>query len=216
MSEYAQTKKRNVFFSFHYADIMRVNNVRKSGEFKSAPSDIYGRNIEDFYDYSLWETKKRDSDAALKSFITDGVDRTSAVCVLIGTNTFQRRWVRYEIARSVIDGRGLLAVHINSLNHHQPPYLPHKRGYNPCACMGVYRGDNGKFYLAEYNYVGSNWKWERYQDYSLPVPVPKYMPAPNSSSVLKLSDFTTEYDWSQNGHQNIGGWIDMAAAEAGR
>lgn len=209
-----QEKKRNAFFSFHYDDIMRVNVVRRSGEFKTENKST-GRNIEGFYDYSLWESKKRTSDDSLKAMIRDGVDRTSAVCVLVGTNTFKRRWVRYEIARSIIDGRGLLAVHINSIKHHQPPYQPDARGFNPCAAMGVYKA-NGSFYLAELNYKNSQWTWEKYADYVSSISVPKYMKAPVNTDVMKLSDYTLEYDWALNGHSNIGGWIDTAAAAAGR
>ena len=37
---------------------------------------------------------------------------SSVVCVLIGSNTWASRWVRYEIALSVINERGLLGVSI--------------------------------------------------------------------------------------------------------
>ncbi|MHC4044383.1 TIR domain-containing protein [Bradyrhizobium xenonodulans] len=83
---YGQSKKRNVFFSFHYADVMQVNNVRKSGEFKQTSSDT-GRSIEGFNDYSLWESRRLNGDDALKRLIREGVQNTSVVCVLVGSKT---------------------------------------------------------------------------------------------------------------------------------
>ena len=74
-----QAKKRKAFFSFHYDDIMRVNNVRKSWEFieKDSSASL------GFYDFSLWESRKRTGDNSLKNLIRDGVQNTSAVCVLV-------------------------------------------------------------------------------------------------------------------------------------
>ncbi len=214
-------RKRNVFFSFHYADIMRVNNVRLCGEFKgSSPADVlYGptkRSIEGFYDKSLWESRKLDGPDALKNLIRDGVKNTSVVCLLVGSHSYSRRWVRYEVARSVIDGKGLVAIHINSIRHHQPPYAAHARGTNPAFCMGIAKRDNGNFYLCELNFLNGSWVWHWYTDYISAVPIPRYMRAPELNNPLRLSDFTREYDWSQGGHNNIGSWLDMAAQDAGR
>jgi MTH538 TIR-like domain (DUF1863) len=74
------TVKRKGFFSFHYADIIRV--------------------------------------------------------ILVGTETWSRPWVRYEIARSVVDKKGLLAVHINNLRHHHR-LAADVLGDNPLAFMAV-------------------------------------------------------------------------------
>lgn len=210
----SQVKKRRTFFSFHYADIMRVNVVRKSGEFATS-SGSAGRHIEGYYDASLWESRKLEGPDALKRLIREGVENTSAVCVLVGTETWQRRWVKYEIARSVIDGKGLLAVHINSINHHQRG-RPDERGYNPCGILGVAARSNGSHYLVERKYVNNAWAWQWYDDYTSAVNVPKYMKPPALNYPVRLSEVTREYDWSQNGHQNIGGWIDLAAVESGR
>ncbi|CDN57665.1 Hypothetical protein RG1141_PA08330 (plasmid) [Neorhizobium galegae bv. officinalis bv. officinalis str. HAMBI 1141] len=210
-----QQKKRRTFFSFHYADIMRVNVVRMSGEFATS-STAFGRNIEGYYDGSLWESRKLQGDDALKSLIRTGVENTSTVCVLVGSETWQRRWVKYEIARSVIDGKGLLAIHINSINHHQR-HRPDERGLNPCRMIGLGRADNGSIFLCERVWRNGRWIWEWYQDYTQAVPFPGYFKDPLPvGTAAALSDFTREYDWMQNGHHNIGGWIDMAAADAGR
>ena len=94
--------KRKGFFSFHFDDLLRVNNVRNAWKI-SHPDRPFMRN---FYDRSMWETKKRESDDALKSLIRAGMEHSSAVCVLVGTATWSRQWVKYEIARSVVTGEG--------------------------------------------------------------------------------------------------------------
>lgn len=207
--------KRKVFFSFHYNDIMRVNNVRMSGEFSKGASGK-GRQVEGFYDFSLWESKRLYGEDALRRMIREGVKSTSVICVLVGTNTFLRPWVRYEIARSVINGKGLLAVHINSIAHHQFPFQAHERGSNPCYYMGIARRENGQYYLCERVNLGGKWDWAWYSRHADPVAIPKYMSPPIQNQPTRLSEVTREYDWSQHGAQNIGAWIDMAAQDAGR
>ncbi len=206
--------KRRVFFSFHYKDVFRVNVVRKSGEFAQSSSDS-GRHIEGYYDKSLWEKKRTESDEALRKMIRDGVHNTSAVCVLIGSATWQRPWVRYEIARSVIDGKGLLGVNINSIKHHETGEV-NKLGENPCRYRGVAARQNGSYYLCERRSVSGKYKWEWYGKHTTPIEVPKYMKKPRQGEPLRLSEFVRLYDWKNNGHANIGAWIDLAAQEAGR
>jgi hypothetical protein len=76
------------------------------------------------------------------------VQHSSVVCVLVGTDTWKGRWVKYEIARAVIDKKGLLSVAINGLPH-VGTRQPDKPGFNPLDIMGVYEGNNGRSYLAE-------------------------------------------------------------------
>jgi MTH538 TIR-like domain (DUF1863) len=85
------------------------------------------------------------------SLIRKGVDYTSAVCVLIGTSTWTRPWVRYEAARAVIDGRGLLAVHINGIRHHQTK-MPNVFGLNPLEFMAVGKVQNNFSHLLNITY----------------------------------------------------------------
>jgi hypothetical protein len=216
--------KRKAFFSFHYADIMRVNNVRKAWSITHPDSD----SMRGFYDGSLWESKKLENPESIKTLIRDGVQYTSAVSVLIGTETWQRRWVKYEIARSVIDERGLLAVHINGLNHidHR---VPDPLGYNPLHILGIYKSWTGKFYLYEKRPVlvdplSLSWQnpfsqlnWQEYQDYTSAIPLPRYLPEPQIGWVQPLSGGAAEYDFAlHSGRANIGEWIDRAAQDVGR
>jgi Thoeris protein ThsB, TIR-like domain len=214
--------KRRAFFSFYYDDIMRVNVVRNAWMIDHPDNDKMRR----FYDSSLWESRKLDGDDAVKRLIREGVEYTSAVCVLIGTDTWLRRWVRYEIARAIVDGRGLLGVHLNSIRHHHTK-TPHKRGYNPLDFMAVGKVQPGvlstpRYYLFEKQAMpngigGYKWEWNRYSDFTSSVSLPPWLADPVAGYVTPLSQNATVYDYiADDGHRNIGNWIDRAAQGAGR
>jgi hypothetical protein len=210
--------KRKAYFAFHFHDLMRVNNVRQAWKIDHPSSPL----MRSFVDSSLWESRQLEGPEAVKRLIREGVEYTSAVCVLVGTHTWSRQWVKYEIARSVIDQRGLLAVHINSLNHHHRRQ-PDQQGFNPLHLIGVYKDAAGKFYLYEKRQVlnpmtgQTEWQWYRYQDYTMPVALPRYLAEPPVGYIMPLSSATDEYDYvAQTGHKNIGVWIDRAAQRAGR
>lgn len=211
------SRKRRVFFSFHYSDIIRVNNVRLCGEFKTDKAD--GRSIEGFYDFSMWEKKKSTASVAgLKQIIRGEVNNTSTVCVLAGAETWARKWVRYEIARAVIDNRGLITILINSINHHVER-TPHPHGPNPLDFMGVGLAQSALLSIPQYYLYekGSAGQWIRYNDHIDPVNLPAYLSKPSTGYVVSLSSGAAKYDFvSQVGHKNIGSWIDQAAQAVGR
>jgi hypothetical protein len=100
---------RKVFFSFHYQhDLWRVNVVRNSGV-------IDGVAAAGFHDESLWEEAKRRGDDAVKRLINDGLKGTSVTAVLIGAETAKRKYVLYEIEKSIALGNGILGVRINNI-----------------------------------------------------------------------------------------------------
>ena len=214
--------KRKAFFSFHFDDIMRVNNVRQA--WKITHPDSAARRS--FYDSSLWESRKLEGDEAVKRLIRAGVEYTSAVCVLAGAETWLRRWCRYEIARAIIDGRGLLTVHLNSINHHRTQ-RPEPRGPNPLEWMAIGKHQPNRlmipvYHLYERNAVPNDfggWQcsWDRYADCTDPVKLPDWVADPPPGHVTPLSANAGEYDYiAQGGHQHIGAWIDSAARQAGR
>jgi hypothetical protein len=218
----APETKRKAFFSFHFDDIMRVNNVRNMWKI-AHPDSPSNRS---FQDSSLWEARKRVGPEGIKQLIRAGVLRTSAVCVLTGTITWDRRWVKYEIARAIIDGRGLLTVHLNNINHHQTKG-PHPLGPNPLAHMGIAKlqpNKNlpGQYYLYEMQLVpdghgGAIEQWSRYNDYTSSVKKPAWLSDPSVGHVMPLAVNAAEYDYElDHGHRNIGSWIDQAAKQAGR
>ena len=100
---------RKVFFSFHYErDIWRTNVVRNSGV-------VEGSAAAGFYDASLWEEAKRKGDADVKKLIDRGLIGTSVTVVLIGAETFKRKFVDYEIEQSTARGNGLLGIYISGI-----------------------------------------------------------------------------------------------------
>jgi hypothetical protein len=100
---------RKVFFSFHYQrDLWRVNVVRNSGV-------IDGVSAAGFHDASLWEETKRKGEDAVKRLIDSGLNGTSVTVVLIGAETAGRKYVTYEIEKSIACGNGLLGIYINNI-----------------------------------------------------------------------------------------------------
>lgn len=100
---------RCCFFSFHYQhDIFRANVVRNSHVCE-------GSAAAGFIDGSLWEEAKKKGDAVVKRMIDDALVGTSVTVVLIGTYTSQRRFVHYEIEKSIERGNGLLGIRIHNI-----------------------------------------------------------------------------------------------------
>ncbi|MBV4365944.1 TIR domain-containing protein [Erwinia phyllosphaerae] len=197
---------RKTFFSFHYQeDAWRAWNVRNSW--------VVGGDKESvgFYDASVFEASQKESDNALKNFLRDGLKNTSVTCVLAGQYTASRRWVRYEIVRSVLKGNGLLTVDIHGVKNNAN--ILGKKGIDPLSEVGVYCS-NGQIYFAEIK----NGKWVKYEDYTLAIPASDlWFTAPTTLGVIRVSDHALRYDYAaQNGRSNISGWIETAAGLAGR
>ncbi len=200
-------QKRRVFFSFHYQnDIWRVNQVRNSWRYQHEQQRV----AEGFFDGSIWESSRRTGPDSLKNLIREGMKNTSVTCVLAGSETYARRWVRYEIARSIVKGNGLLVVNIHNLKN-QAGYVSNL-GVNPLDFIGTYRVDDGRIFLAEKN----NGTWERYTDYTQAVTLPKGWQQPTSTNVLPLSLYARKYCYVTNGGaQNFGVWVRHAAGMTG-
>lgn len=205
---YAAPKKRRVFFSFHYQiDIWRVNQVRNSWRFQHQNE----REAEGFFDASIWERSQRKGDESLKSLIREGIKNTSVTCILAGPQTYGRRWVRYEIARSVIKGNGLLTVYINRMNDNQN--RTYSNAPNPLDSMGVYQANDGRILFAEF----SNGKWIAYRDYTKSVSLPSTWRRPHDNNVISLSQYAHSYCYVGNdGKINFGQWVRVAAEAVGK
>jgi len=210
----APSIERMSYFAFDFDDIMRVNNVRQSG--KIGPR-VNG-NARGFKDRSVWEKSNAKTKDGLKRFMQNAVQRSGAVCVMVGTTTWQSFWVRYEIALSVVGERGLLAVDLNSINHSDQTG-PDPLGVNPLHFMGVYK-DGENWYLVERKMVetanGPELKWNWYSEYTKPVKRPAYVPD-IAQTVIPLALYTDRYDFmAEAGAANMGQWFDMAARKSGR
>ncbi len=183
-----------------------MNQVRHSWRYNHENS----RESEGFFDGSIWESSKRTGPESLKSLIREGVKNTSVTCILVGAQTYERRWVRYEIAHSVVKGNGLLAVKINMMGDRQG-YVSNE-GPNPLDYMGVYNAGS-TLRLAEFK----NDKWIKYDDYTQAISLPDSWAKPHDTNVIKLSRYAGLYCYkSQNGSANFSSWVRQAAADIGR
>jgi hypothetical protein len=211
--------KRRVYFAFRFRDIMRVNNVRQSGKIGQDEQ----KNPRDFYDRSLWEKSSSTEAETLKRLMREGVEHSSVVCVLNCTDTWESRWVKYEIARAVVDKKGLLSVDIAGLKHHDLQ-IPETAGLNPLSVMGVYQGYDARFYIYENRLVLKSvlparyeWEWHPFEDYTFAVTIPTYLRVPQPGYVMALSEGAHRYDYVMNsGVTNLGRWLDEAAKQVGR
>jgi hypothetical protein len=100
---------RRAFFSFHYdGDIWRANQVRNCNV-------VAGVEAAGFFDHSEYlEAKKKGVDG-IKRMIQQNLRNTSVTVVLIGAQTANRPWVRYEIEQSIAQNNGLLGIYIHHL-----------------------------------------------------------------------------------------------------
>lgn len=190
---------KRVFFSFHYQDVIdfRVNVVRN--HWVSKPE----RESAGFFDAGLWESTKRTGKIALKNLINSGLNNTSVTCVLIGSQTYERPWVRYEILKSFKRGNAIIGVHINSIKGKDQITKPN--GPNPLEYLGITFSDNGKTATLWEKISNS---WQEYQDidgsssYSVDV-AQEYW-----GKGFNFSQWFHVYDWVANdGYNNFPNWI---------
>jgi hypothetical protein len=121
---------RRVFFSFHYQrDIWRMNIVRNSNM-------IDGAAAAGWHDASLWEEAKAKGPAAVQRLIDGGLAHTTVTVVCIGALTAGRRWVDYEIDKSIERGNKLLGLRINHLKA-PPANAPDPAGIVPKRLAGA-------------------------------------------------------------------------------
>jgi len=115
---------RKVFFSFHYdRDIRRVVQVRNSWVVRAE------RETQPFVDKAEWESIKRSGKESIERWIDKQLDGTSVTVVLIGAETYEREWVRYEIKRSYELGKGMIGIYIHNIK--DPQLGTDKKGKNP-------------------------------------------------------------------------------------
>lgn len=116
---------RRAYFAFHYErDIFRVNVVRNSNV-------VLGTTDAGFFDKSEYEEVKRKNPEEIARRLREKMKGTSVTVVLIGRETAQRPWVKWEIQQSIANKNGLLGVyihHVSSLGYADPvaltPALP--------------------------------------------------------------------------------------------
>ena len=100
---------RRVFFSFHFdRDIFRANQVRNLNV-------VLGADTAGFFDHSEYDEAKRQGSEGIARMIRKHLENTTVTIVLIGSETFYRPWVRYEIEQSAARKNGFLGIYIHHL-----------------------------------------------------------------------------------------------------
>lgn len=205
---------RRVYFAFHYQDVsdFRANVVRNS---KIIKNDI---EYAPYHDASLWEEAQKKGEIAIKRLINDGLQNTSVTAVLIGTETYQRKWVRYEIIKSFERGNGLLGIYIHNIRDKYQQVVP--KGQNPFDYLAFQVANNGtRVFIFEWN----GHSWVRFYDlpefvisYSLLVRTCR-LPSNLYGMSKSFSEIYTTYDWVQNdGYNNFSSWVESASRQAER
>lgn len=147
---------RHTFFSFHYQrDIWRVNQVRNSWVTQE-------NTTADFWDDASWESVKKQGDQAIKNWINRQMKGTSVTVVLIGMETYSRKYVQYEIRKSYIEGKGILGIRIHNIKN-QYGYVG-TLGKNPLDILTVnYYGTNIPLSQLKnqlgYDYIFKTYDW---------------------------------------------------------
>jgi hypothetical protein len=100
---------RKVFFSFHYADILLVSQIRSSWRIRP------GAETQPFHDRAVWERVKRQSPATIKSWIDSQLKGSSVTVVLVGAGTATRPWVKYEIESSIAQKKGIIFINLDGM-----------------------------------------------------------------------------------------------------
>lgn len=114
--------KRQVFFSFHFKnDVWRAGQVRNMGvvEGNTAVTD------------NDWEEVKRKDDASIKKWIDNQLQMRSCTVVLIGSETADRKWIKYEIEQSWKLGKGVVGIYVHKLKDSKGDQC--RQGKNPFA-----------------------------------------------------------------------------------
>ncbi|MHB0980493.1 MAG: TIR domain-containing protein [Thermoleophilia bacterium] len=191
---------KRVFFSFHYQDVadFRANVVRNHWMTKA------DRDSAGFFDASIWETARRTGPVAIKRLINGGLEGTSVTCVLVGSQTFARPWVRYEILRSFRRGNSLFAVHINPIRDKNLTTKP--KGPNPLAFVGVTFSDSGDT-ATLWEKVDGHWRQYSEIDGSASYRTGG-VAAQYRGKGFNLAGWYSEYDWvAHDGYNNFATWV---------
>lgn len=192
---------KTVFFSFHYQrDVFRVQQIKNHYLTKGTYTEA------GYFDGSLEEKAKKEGDSAVKGLIDQGLKGSTVLCVLIGNETYTRRWVYYEIFKSIELGMGVFGIRVHQMKNIMS--LIDVPGFSPFECCG-YAIRNGMYTPM----IHSNTGW-----FDAP-----YLSAISRSATpyLKntnnpiLSNLFAVYDWITNdGYNNFGLWVEAAAKQA--
>ena len=201
---YGAEPTRRVFFSLHYQrDIWRAQHIKQHWVTKET------RTAAGFFDGSLEEKAKKEGADEVKRLINRGLVGASVTCVLIGAETYSRRWVDYEILKSIEEGMGVFGVCIHGLKNRDGQR--DKRGPNPFHYLGYgVRPDERLQPMVRYT---SGWKNAPHNGV-IPRSAAPYLQDRRNPV---LDDIFSVYDWIEDdGFNNFNRWVAAAARQAGR
>jgi hypothetical protein len=136
---------QTVFHSFHYdRDAWRVQQIINMGA-------LEGQTI---LSAQKWEEVKRQGDAAIKKWIADQMAYKSAAVVLVGAQTANRPWVRFEIAYAWDSRKPLVGIRIHGLADRNG-YID-AAGPNPFALVALEGGGTVGDYVPLYTPSGGD------------------------------------------------------------
>lgn len=134
-----------VFYSFHFNnDVMRVQQIRNIGAIEDntpvSPND--------------WEQVRKNGDTAIQKWIDDNMKYRRCVVVLIGQETANRPWVKYEIKKAWKDGRGVFGLFIHNIKCPRNGKSP--KGRNPFDDFSFQNGAKLSSIVRCYDPVANN------------------------------------------------------------
>ena len=207
---------RSIFFSFHYDDVssFRANVVRNSW------LTMRDRSAK-FIDKSMWEEAEKKGAAHLKTLINNSLQGTSVTVILVGSETFSRRWVKYEIIKRFTEGKGVLPIFINRIPSKNEGIKV--KGINPLERLTVDVSADCKR-LTFYELIDRKWiPFKDFESDSNRTTNSFYFQngwfnSYKGGRSYKFSDLFGEgSDWvSDDGYDNFADWIEEAADLVGR
>ena len=134
---------RRTFFSFHYErDIWRTSRVRNSWVTKEDRKDA------GFWDAASWEDVKKKGEDAIKKWINEQLKDTSVTVALIGAETSNRDYVKYELKRSWEKGNGILGIYIHQMKDSDGK--TDKKGDNSFGPLFTRAEDDKKYFFERF------------------------------------------------------------------
>lgn len=96
--------KRRVFLSFHYEnDNWRARQIWNMGKFDSRSTFFNGKG-------------EKEEELIMK-WIDDRLIKCSCLIVLVGKDTYKRKWIKYEIEKAFNLNKGIVGIYIHKLKN---------------------------------------------------------------------------------------------------
>ena len=123
--------------------------------------------------------------------------------MLIGSQTYERPWVRYELLKSFKRGNNLFGVHINSIKSKDG--TTKIKGPNPLEYVGVTFSESG---LIATLWEKKNDKWVEYDKIDGSASYRVEVAQKYRGNGYNLARFYSVYDWvADDGFNNFAGWV---------